>query len=217
MKSQSLPAEYFKRADESADENFYSVPRKVVHIDEGAIAAASQLYGELLPPGGHILDLMSSWRSHLPESYKPCKVSAQGMNAAEMADNPQLDEYIVQNLNKNPALPFAEKTFEGLVCTVSVQYLTDPVTVFKNVYRVLKPNAPAIFTFSNRCFPTKAVAVWQNASMSEKAQLVALYLKEAGFANIKAEDRTPKAKRGLFGGGGDPLVGVWGYRPAVEG
>lgn len=208
-----FPPEYFQRYDESPDELFYTQPRLVVHIDEGAIAAVTQLYSELLPETGHVLDLMSSWRSHLPSSFRG-RVSALGMNAEEMRQNPQVDEFVVQNLNRTPHLPYADQTFDGAVCTVSVQYLIEPVTVFKEVRRVLKPDAPFIITFSNRCFPTKAVAIWQVTSMAQKAALVASYLEAAGFAAICAEDRTPQLKRGLFGmGSGDPLIGVWGRRP----
>lgn len=213
MTEPTYPAEYFRRADESDDDLFYKDPRKVVHIDPGAIAAASQLYGELLPPGGHILDLMSAWRTHLPATYQPGKVSGLGMNADEMRDNPQLNEFVVQNLNKQPKLPYPDATFDGAICTVSVQYLIDPVTVFRDLARVLKPNSPAIFTFSNRCFPTKAVAVWQSIGMAQKGQLVAGYLKQAGFAELHIEDRSPAPKRGLFGGSGDPLIAVWGTTP----
>ncbi len=216
--SQKFPADYFRRADESADELFYREPRKVVHIDEGAIAAASQLYGELLPDGGHVLDLMSAWRSHLPASYSPEKVTGLGMNADEMADNPQLADYVVHNLNVNPELPSADQQFDGAICTVSVQYLINPVTLFKDVSRVLKPGTVFVMTYSNRCFPTKAVAVWQSTSMDQKAVLLTTYLSAAGFANIQSADRSVKAKRsGWFGASNDPLFGVWGYRPAVEG
>jgi len=216
--AQTLPPDYFRRPDETDDSIFYREPRKVVHIDDGAIEAASLLYGEVLPPDGHILDLMSAWRSHLPNSYTPGHVTGLGMNADEMRDNPQLNEFVVQNLNKNPTLPFADQTFSGTICTVSVQYLTDPVAVFKQVYRVSKPGAPFILTFSNRCFPTKAVAIWQSASMDKKAQLVALYLSQAGFADIHAQDRAPRpTRKGLFAASGDPLFGVWGYRPVVDG
>lgn len=216
MTSQSpLPKSYFRRVDETPDEQFYSQPRKVVHIDDGAIAAATALYADVLPESGVILDLMSAWRSHLPTDRKYARVSGLGMNAEEMADNPQLTDYVVHSLNRNPKLPYEDNLFDGAACTVSVQYLTDPIAVFKDLLRVLKPAAPAIFTFSNRCFPTKAVAVWQQGSMSDKAALVAGYLREAGFADIKAEDRSPSRKMSLFSGSGDPLIGVWGYKPAV--
>jgi hypothetical protein len=60
------PEESFRRTDEAPDEEFYRTPRLVTHIDDGAIAAVTQLYRELFPPDGEILDLMSSWISHLP-------------------------------------------------------------------------------------------------------------------------------------------------------
>jgi len=217
MDTGPYPPQYFRRPDETDDDLFYQEARKVVHIDEGAIAAAGALYGELLPAGGHILDLMSAWRTHLPPTYTPGKVTGLGMNADEMRDNPQLTDFVVHNLNKNPQLPFADKTFDAAICTVSVQYLTDPVRVFKAVYRTLRPNAVFCLTFSNRCLPTKAVAVWQSASMEQKAQLVESYLHQAGFAEIHTADRSPQRKRHLFSGLADPLIGVWGYRPAVEG
>jgi SAM-dependent methyltransferase len=217
MAKQTFPADYFRRYDESDDALFYREPRKVVHIDAEAIAAASRLYGELLPGGGHILDLMSSWRTHLPPSYKPGRVTGLGMNAEEMRDNPQLTDFVVHNLNQNSRIPFADQTFDGAICTVSVQYLTNPVAIFTDLYRVLKPGAVAVFTFSNRCFPTKAIAVWQSASMEEKAQLVASYFKAAGFADIHSEDRSPERRFGLFTMYSDPLFGVWAYKPSVEG
>jgi SAM-dependent methyltransferase len=208
----------FRRYDETDDELFYKDARKVVHIDDGAIGAVSQLYGELLPNDGYILDLMTAWRSHLPANYHAQRVTGLGMNAEEMRDNPQLTDFVVHNLNKTPRLPFEDQTFDGVICTVSVQYLTNPSAVFKDLYRILKSGAPAIFTFSDRCFPTKAVTIWQSSSMKQKVQYIATHFFEAGFASIHAEDRSPKPKRSLFGGSsGDPLIGVWAYRPSVEG
>lgn len=212
-----FPAEYFQRLDETPDEDFYSIPRKVVHIDDGAIAAASQIYGELLHPNSRILDLMSSWRTHLPIGYKAARVTGLGMNAAEMADNPQLDDFVIHNLNVAPHLPFDNSTFDGIICTVSIQYLTRPIAVFSELYRVLKPNGIAIVTFSNRCFPTKAISVWQTASLAQKAALVASYFEAADFDDISAEDRSPTRQHGLFKGThSDPLIAVWGYRPPFD-
>lgn len=212
-----FPPDYFQRMDDSDDGLFYQAPRKVVHIDDTAIAAASRLYGELLPTDGVILDLMSAWRTHLPTSYRAAHVTGLGMNADEMRDNPQLTDFVVHNLNREPRLPLEDQRFDGAICTVSVQYLTRPIEVFRDLYRVLKPGAVAIFTFSNRCFPTKAVAIWHATSMEQKAQIVASYFATAGFTDVRAEDRSLPPKRGLFGGAGDPLIAVWGRRPSVEG
>jgi SAM-dependent methyltransferase len=151
-----LPAEFFRRLDDSDDEVFYSTPRLVVHIDDGAIEKVGDIYARLLPQGGAILDLMSSWRSHLPAHLRPTRVVGLGMNRAEMEDNPALTEIVIHNLNRAPRLPFADAEFDGAVVTVSVQYMTSPIETFAEVARVLKPGAPFIVTFSNRMFPTKA-------------------------------------------------------------
>jgi SAM-dependent methyltransferase len=196
------PAAY-ARHDESPDEEFYSFPRKVVHIDDGAIAALGRLYGELLPAGGRVLDLMSSWRSHLPEGLHLREVVGLGMNAEEMAENPQLTRSVVHDLNCDPRLPFERAAFDGVVCAVSIQYMIDPVAVFQEVGRVLRPGAPFVVSFSNRCFPTKAIAVWLGTSDQQHVELVTAYFEAAGgFKHVTAEDRSP-------GDTGDPLYAVW--------
>ena len=203
----TLPANYFRKYDETSDDDFYRSARLVVHIDDPAIAATTALFRELLPPGGAILDLMSSWRSHLPADVAYGRVAGQGMNATEMRQNPQLTDYVVQNLNKNQILPFADGEFDGCVVTVSVQYLTQPVAVYREVARVLKPGSPFITVFSNRMFPTKAVAVWQALDDAGHAQLVETYYQQTGqFTNIRTEDRSPSPRRS------DPLFATIGYR-----
>jgi SAM-dependent methyltransferase len=178
----------------------------VVHIDEGAIAAVTQLYRELLPSGGAILDLMSSWRSHLPPELTYRRVAGLGMNAAELADNPQLTEFALHNLNETPVLPFADGEFDAACCCVSVQYMQQPVAVLREVGRVLRPDAPFVVTFSNRCFPTKAVNLWRSTDDEQHQQLVALYFAAAGnWRDIIVRDASPASKAG------DPLYAVWGY------
>ncbi len=198
-----FPAEYFSRQDSSDDALFYQVARKVVHIDDGAIKALSDQFSALLPKNAVILDLMSSWRSHLPPQLKPTRVVGLGMNAEEMADNPALTEYVVHNLNKNPNLPFEDGEFDAAICTVSVQYLQRPIEVFREVGRVCKPGAPFIVSFSNRCFPTKAVAVWLSTTDNQHMALVARYFEDAGnWSDIRAWAKPRKI-------GGDPLYLVW--------
>ncbi|MFP4322735.1 MAG: class I SAM-dependent methyltransferase [Anaerolineales bacterium] len=204
-----FPNNAFQKQDFTDDSHFYSVPRKVVHIDASAIAAVTALARELLPPGGAILDLMSSWRSHLPDDVSYARVVGLGMNAAEMADNPQLDAYTVQNLNRQPALPYDDAAFDGALCTVSVQYLQQPVAVFREAARVLKPGAPFLVTFSNRCFPSKAVAIWlQNGDAGHIALVERYFVASGAWAGLQT--RTKAAKRSLFGGE-DPLFAVWAY------
>lgn len=202
--------QYFKRFDESDDENFYVQPRLVVHIDEGAIAATTALYKQLLPQNSVILDLMSSWRSHLPTDVQFARVSGLGMNADEMRQNPQLTDFVVQNLNKNSVLPYPDATFDGCVCTVSVQYLTKPVAVFAEVARVLKPGAPFAVTFSNRMFPTKAVAIWQSLDDAGHQKLVRGYFEQA-----EAYERVEPVT-GSTRSWNDPLLGVIGRKTSLD-
>src|SRR5215208_4121183 len=202
---QPLPEEAFRRYDESPDEKFYLLPRFVTHIDQYAIAAVTQLYREFFPPGGEILDLMSSWISHLPPEVEYRRVIGLGMNEAELRRNERLDAYLVQNLNTNPRLPFAEAEFDGCGICVSIDYLTRPVEVLREVGRVLRVGGPTIISFSNRCFPSKAVAMWHRLDDRGRMRLVERYLEEAGnFDSIRSLDRSP---RRLFS---DPLYSVVG-------
>jgi SAM-dependent methyltransferase len=203
--SSRLPEEAFRRYDESPDEEFYRLPRFVTHIDDRAIAAVTQLYREHFPPGGSILDLMSSWVSHLPEEVRYERVVGLGMNENELEKNPRLDAYVVQNLNTNPRLPFGDAEFDGAGICVSIDYLTRPVEVLREVGRVLKVGAPLIISFSNRCFPTKAITIWHQLDDRGRMHLVERYLQEAGtFDGIRSLDRSP---RRLFT---DPLYAVIG-------
>lgn len=146
---------------------------------------------------------MSSWRSHLPEGARYGEVVGLGMNAEEMAENPQLTRSIVHDLNRDPRLPFADGEFEGAMCAVSIQYVTNPPALFREMSRVLRPGAPFVVSFSNRCFPTKAVAVWLGTEDLQHVALVRAYFEAAGpWTEITEEDRRP-------GEDGDPLYAVW--------
>ena len=203
-----LPADFFRRVDDDDDEVFYSVPRLVTHIDDGAIAKVGEIYAHLLPQGGAILDLMSSWRSHLPAHIRPSRVVGLGMNRPEMENNPALTEIVIHNLNREPRLPFADDEFDGAVVTVSVQYMTRPIETFAEVARVLKPGAPFIATFSNRMFPTKAVAIWQHLDERDRAGLVTRYFSDSGtFEKIAVIDKSAPSDPPS-----DPIWGVVGYR-----
>ena len=203
------PAELLEREDPAPDEQFYLEPRKVVHIDLYAIQAITDLYRELVPPNSVILDLMSAWRSHLPAEVQYQCVVGLGMNEEELADNPELDRFVVHNLNSDEPLPFEDNTFDTILCAVSVQYLTRPVETFREVARVLKPGAPLVITFSNRCFPTKAVNLWLHTDDQTHLQIVALYFLASGqFADIVYQDRSPGPQF-------DPLYAVWGRKRAA--
>lgn len=208
MPLSALPPAAFRRQDESPDAAFYTVPRFVTHIDDAAIAAVTQLYREFFPADGAILDLMSSWISHLPPEVSYGRVVGVGMNAQELAANPRLTEGVVQDLNADSRLPFADAVFEGCGLCVSIDYLIDPVAVLQEVGRVLAPEAPIVITFSNRCFPTKAIALWHALNDQGHLDLVAHFLQEAGgFGQIERLDRSPR-------GGGDPLYAVVARRAA---
>lgn len=200
-----FPEEAFERADESPDDKFYRVPRIVTHIDDRAIAAVTQLYREHFPVGGAILDLMSSWVSHLPPELEYGRVVGMGMNEEELRRNLRLDEYTVQDLNRNPRLPFGDGEFDGAGICVSIDYLTDPVAVLREVGRVTKAGAPLVVSFSNRCFPDKVVAIWRQLDDRGHLRLVEQYLRAAGnWSEIQSLDRSP---RGMLG---DPLYAVVG-------
>lgn|SRR5262245_10404494 len=197
-----LPSSYFARDDESADALFYGTPRFVTHIDDLAIAAVTQLYRERFPAGGAILDLMSSWVSHLPEDVQYRRVVGLGMNAEELAANPRLHAWVVQDLNQDSQLPFADGEFDAAAICVSVDYLIRPVDVLRDVGRVLRPGGSIVITFSNRCFPTKAIAAWLAMDDAEHQDLVVRYLQDAGnWTAIEQLDRSPSS-------GHDPLYAV---------
>ncbi len=204
-----FPADYFTRYDESDDALFYTQPRLVVHIDDGAIGALQGYLQQVLPPNGVILDLMSSYRSHIPASIPVQRVVGVGMNAEEMRQNPQLTEFAVQNLNRDPELLYDPASFDAALCTVSVQYLVQPLAVFRAVARVLRPGAPFVVSFSNRCFPSKAVRIWLNTGESQHRELVTSYFEYTGmYERVEAHNLSPRRWWG------DPLSVVTGYRTA---
>lgn len=198
-----LPAGAFARQDEGDDLDFYALPRLVTHIDEGAVAALTARYRELLPEQGRVLDLMSSWVSHLPDDRSYAEVVGHGMNERELAANPRLDRWFVQDLNRDPVLPLERNVFDAALCCVGVQYLQRPIDVFTEVHCTLSEGAPFIVSFSNRCFPTKAVAIWRALDPAGHAALIALYLERAGFRSSSIETLADGRR-------GDPLTAVTG-------
>ena len=203
-----LPARAFDKRDPTPDALFYVQPRLVTHIDDGAIAGVTASYRRHLPPGGRVLDLMSSWVSHLPDDVRYGHVTGHGMNAAELAANPRRDERFVQDLNAEPTLPLPDRSFDAATICVSVQYLQRPVAVFREIGRVLRPGAPLVVSFSNRCFPTKAVAIWQSLDGPDQQRYVAAAMQRAGFEAVAFEQELPRR--------GDPLWAVIGHAPATE-
>ena len=201
-----LPNNAFAKYDASPDHLFYAEPRFVAHIDSRAIACVTDLYRNTFAPGSVLLDLMSSWVSHLPKDVVYGGVTGLGMNRAELDANPQLTRTIVQDLNRDPVLPLDDACFSGAAVCVSVQYLERPVEVAREVLRVLEPGAPFVVTFSDRCFPTKAVAIWQARGI-DHGDLVSLYLDRAGFDRISSRHLLLRDRDG------DPLWSVVGRKP----
>jgi SAM-dependent methyltransferase len=169
------------------------------------------LYREAFPTGGTVLDLMSSWVSHLPEDAAYAEVIGLGMNARELAANPHLDRWLVQDLNADPALPLDDDSVDAVGLCVSIQYLQRPVEVLREVWRVLRPGGVLAVTFSNRCFPTKAVAIWQALTGPEQGELVALYLRRAGLVEVEPRELLPPGQRGR-----DPLWAVTGRKATAD-
>ena len=203
MSTETFPPGAFARVDEDDDADFYLPARLVTHIDEQAITALRGFYGETISPGSAVLDLMSSWVSHLPDDLELGEVIGHGMNQAELAANPRLSRSFVQDLNRESALPLADASCDAALCCVSVQYLQQPIAVFGEVRRVLRPGAPFIVSYSNRCFPTKAVAIWRSLDLNGHASLIHTYLAGAGFTGISAK----VLANGMHG---DPLIAVIG-------
>jgi SAM-dependent methyltransferase len=206
-----LPRRYFRRYDESDDGTFYTQPRLTSHIDAAATASLQGFLRHRLPTHSRILDLMSSYLSHMPHDVPQERIVGLGMNAEEMRQNDQLDDYVLHDLNRNPRLPFEDASFDAAVCTVSVQYLTHPIEVFADVGRVLCPGAPFIVSFSNRCFPSKAVQIWLTLNENQRVELVQMYfLGSHRFTNIQPHNLSPSSCR-LWG---DPLYAVMAHRLA---
>jgi SAM-dependent methyltransferase len=203
MTHPAFPPGFFDRADESDDARFYAVDRFVTHIDDAAIAAVGRLYDEL-GLDGDVLDLCSSWISHFRQP--PRRLVALGMNAAELAANPMTAEWVVQDLNRDPTLPFPDATFDAVTCCVSVDYLTRPIDVFAEAARVLRPGGPMVVTFSNRCFPTKAIRGWLSTDDEGHGAIVRAYFERCGGFD------PPVVQLRTRGEPGDPLFAVWAHR-----
>ncbi|CAM9889422.1 unnamed protein product [Ascophyllum nodosum] len=206
------------KANQGADAWFYGVPRICYHVDQGFLTHLTDLYRERIPAGGVVLDMMSSWVSHLPPDIMYSKVDGQGMNLEELNRNPRLDTKRVWDLNAEPRLPFDGDAYDAVLCAVSVQYLQQPEKVFADVRRVLKPGGVAIFSFSNRMFSDKAISGWMNRSDRARTKLVADYFRAAGgFGTPEIVERPAQEGAGFFSGfsemfgmagSGDPFFAV---------
>jgi SAM-dependent methyltransferase len=201
------------KLDDSEDSFFYSFPRFVNHVDDNFINQLTELYRQQLQPHSRILDLMSSWVSHLPPEMKFSHIEGHGMNEEELAKNQRLNHYFLQNLNKNPKLPLEDKDFDAVLCAVSVQYLQYPEGIFSEIVRILKPNGVAIFSFSNRMFYQKAISAWREATDRQRIHLLKSYFQSTpGFCQpqiVATQPEIPAILQMLGIGGRDPFYAVF--------
>jgi len=186
-----IPANYFERADESTDALFYTEPRFVTHIDDATILALTDYYREFLGADSDVLDLMSSWISHLPPEVEYNRVSGLGMNEAELAGNPRLNDFQVHDLNVDPELPYPAASFDHVLIAVSIQYLVRPLEVFSSISQVLRSSGEICIAMSHRLLPTKAIAAFQHLATADRISLVQHYLQQSGFVDIQFLDRSP--------------------------
>jgi len=208
----------FAREDETPDSRFYKKPRFVNHLDDTAIRNISRVYKKLLTPEMAVLDLMSSWTSHLPEDLVPARMTGLGMNADELDRNPVLNNYILQDLNENIRLPFGDAAYDAVLCAASVEYLNQPFEIFQEVARVLKTGGYFIVSFSNRWFPTKAINIWKEISEFERVGLVMEYFlvsemfKDIGTWSMRGMPRPEGDKYYGELPYSDPVYCVWGCK-----
>ncbi len=209
----TLSPEQRTKLDASNDRTFYDYPRLVTHVDQGFITQLTDLYRDRLKPGMRILDLMSSWVSHLPEEMTFEHVEGHGMNEEELAKNPRLNHYFLQNLNQDLKLPLEDQSFDAVLCTVSVQYMQYPEAIFTEIYRILKTDGLCIMSFSNRMFYQKAIAVWRDGSERDRIELVKSYYGSVPrFSTPEVVQKVRPVVPAIFQafglGGGDPFYAV---------
>lgn len=210
--------EPFRRINEYGDAGFYKEPRLVTHIDDTAISVISDLYGQILRNGMKVLDLMSSWRSHVPKNLKLDSLIGLGLNREEMLQNPQLTDHVIHDLNRDPLLPFADNEFDAVICTVSVEYLIHPFELFSEIARILKKDGYFIVTFSNRWFPPKVIRIWTELNDFERMGIVLEYFLRTGLYenlntfSMRGLPRNEDDQYYLKIPYSDPVYAVWGQK-----
>jgi len=190
---------------------FYFLPKFVQHAGEECRDSLTRFYEAVLPASGEgdVLDLCSSWTSHYPSGWRPSpprRCVALGLNPLELLANPSKTEWRVQDLNKDPQLPYADAAFDLVTNSLSVDYMTRPLELFEETHRVLRPGGLACMAFTNRCFPTKVVPIW-TAPFTEAshAKIVGAYFRySADWAEVGVADVSPDG----WVGQRDPMVVV---------
>lgn len=182
----------FLRIDETGDAEFYSAPSLAKHLDSHAVECVQKLYDDLLEDGMDILDLMTGDVSHLPNTLQPGSVTGLGLNQNAMDANPALTTRVVHNLNEEPELPFEDGSFDAIICTISVEYLTKPFEIFEEASRVLRSGGVFVLTFSNHWIENKVIRIWTELSEFERMGMISqFFVRTEGF-----EDLTTLSERG---------------------
>jgi SAM-dependent methyltransferase len=219
MPTSILADEERSKQNSRPDRTFYREPRLVQHVDDRFRERLADLYRERLEPGDDVLDLMSSWVSHLPRELALSRVVGHGMNAAELSANDRLTDSFVQDLNETQRLPLETNAFDAALCAVSVQYLQHPERVFADVARVLRPGGVFVVSFSNRMFAQKAIRAWREASGPERLRLVDDYFEATGVftetETISESPLVPPTQR-FLGGAPDPFYAASARTPGAK-
>lgn len=207
-------AQRFK-LDRSDDALFYSEPRFVHHLDAGFRERLTRLYRDRIPPCAVVLDLMSSWVSHLPEGVEYQEVVGHGLNSEELAANPRLDRHWIQDFNRDQHLPLSDASVDVSMMVAGWQYLQEPEAIAAELFRITRPKGSVIVAFSNRMFFSKAPQIWTDAGDREHLTYVATVLMAQGWPKpeILAEQTRSEGVMGLFGANGDPFFAVIAQKP----
>jgi len=213
----------FERLDESDDRDFYSRPRMVEHLDDNARKRLSELIDSLVVEDKpRILDLMAAVSSHIPESVQPSELVGLGLNEDELRANKELDKYVIHDLNANTTLPFDDSSFDIVLNTVSIQYITNPAEIFSEIERILKPGGLFLVVFSNRSFPTKSVKIWELLTEDERIMLVEkIFDQEGNFESPQTyismgQPRPKDDKYYTMGIPSDPIYAVFAQKKGDE-
>ena len=174
-----------KKLDESNDEEFYSEPKFVYHLDANFRQYLSNVYKNEIAENSTVLDLMSSWDSYLPEEKKYKKVIGHGLNKQELEKNNIFDTYWIQNFNLNQEIPLDDKSIDYCLMVAAWQYLQYPENLTKEIVRILKRQGKFIIAFSNRAFWHKAPNIWTSSNEEERVKYVRKVLITNGFNEPK--------------------------------
>tara|TARA_B000000475_G_C15911937_1_gene412939 strand:- start:230 stop:880 length:651 start_codon:yes stop_codon:yes gene_type:complete len=198
------------KSDICDDEIFYQQPRFVHHLSDSFRNRLTSLYSEYLLNHHIILDLMSSWVSHLPSNISYKKVIGHGMNEAELSSNERLDRFFVQNLNKKQNMPIEDSSIDVGLIVAGWQYLQYPEKVSLELSRVIKSDSLLIISFTNRAFWTKAPNIWTYSSEEKRIEYVTSVLTSNGWRIEKILNEKTQDKKlfGFYSSESDPFFSV---------